>query len=66
MPNGDAAAAAGMDVVSGTADRRNGYDEDNKTRDYIAQYASRAGLDITVDSTAPSSPALWALWFEPI
>lgn len=37
MANGDAAAAAGMDVVSGTSDWRNGYDEDNKTRDYIAQ-----------------------------
>lgn len=36
MANGDAAAAAGMDVVPGTADRRQGYDEINKTRDYIA------------------------------
>ncbi|MFD6091322.1 hypothetical protein ACFWGN_04280 [Oerskovia sp. NPDC060338] len=36
MANGDAAAAAGMDVVPGTADRRTGYDEINKTRDYIA------------------------------
>lgn len=37
MANGDAAAAAGMDVVPGTADLRMGYDEINKTRDYIAQ-----------------------------
>lgn len=36
MANGDAAVAAGMDKVLGTADRRLGYDEDNKTRDYIA------------------------------
>lgn len=36
MANGDAAVAAGMDVVLGTADRRLGYDEINKTRDYIA------------------------------
>lgn len=36
MANGDAAAAAGMDVVPGTADRRTGYDEINKTRDYVA------------------------------
>ena len=40
MANGDAAVAAGMDVVSGTADRRLGYDEINKTRDYIAQRTS--------------------------
>lgn len=37
MANGDAAVAAGMDVVSPTADRRIGYDEINKTRDYVAQ-----------------------------
>jgi hypothetical protein len=36
MANGDAALAAGMDIVSGTADRRMGYDEINKSRDYIA------------------------------
>lgn len=37
MATGDDAIAAGMDVVPGTADRRQGYDEINKTRDYIAQ-----------------------------
>lgn len=36
MANGEAAAAIGWDTVSGTADRRQGYDEDNKTRDYAA------------------------------
>lgn len=36
MANGDAAAAKGMDVVAGSADRRLGYDEINKTRDYVA------------------------------
>lgn len=36
MANGDAAVAAGMDVVAGTADVRMGYDEINKSRDYIA------------------------------
>lgn len=66
MAIGDDAAAAGMDLVSGTEDRRNGWIEINATRDEIARRASRSGLDITVDSTAPSSPALWALWFEPI
>lgn len=38
MANGDAALAAGMDVVPGTADLRNGFDEDNKTRDYLAAH----------------------------
>ncbi|SDP07330.1 hypothetical protein SAMN04487788_1947 [Microbacterium testaceum StLB037] len=37
MATGDDALAAGMDVVPGTADRRLGYEEINKTRDYIAQ-----------------------------
>ncbi|MFD4990769.1 tail fiber domain-containing protein [Cellulosimicrobium cellulans] len=39
MANGDAAAAAGMDVVPGAADIRQGYDEVNKTRDYLAVHA---------------------------
>lgn len=38
MANGDAAADVGMDVVPGTADLRLGYDEINKTRDYIAAH----------------------------
>jgi len=38
MANGDDAAAAGLATVPGTADRRNGYDEINKTRDYIARH----------------------------
>ena len=37
MTNGDDAIAAGMDVVFGTHDRRLGYDEINKSRDYIAR-----------------------------
>lgn len=36
MANGDAAASAGMAVLIGTEDRRLGYDEINRTRDYIA------------------------------
>ena len=40
MANGDDAAAAGMDVLDGNEDRREGYDEINKTRDYIAQRTS--------------------------
>ncbi|MFN3948008.1 hypothetical protein [Microbacterium sp.] len=41
MANGEQAVSAGMDVVLGTDDRRQGYDEDNKTRDYIATRAVR-------------------------
>lgn len=37
MPIGDDATAAGYDLVGGTEDRRNGYLEINKTRDYLAQ-----------------------------
>lgn len=40
MANGDAAAAAGMDVVPPTGKVNKGYDEINKTRDYIAQRTS--------------------------
>lgn len=36
MTNGDAAAAAGMDVVAEVNDLRKGYDEINKSRDYLA------------------------------
>jgi len=38
MANGDDATAEGMDLVSGSASRSLGYDEINKTRDYIAQF----------------------------
>lgn len=38
MANGDAALAAGMDILDGNEDRRDGWDEINKTRDYITQY----------------------------
>ncbi|SEF13814.1 hypothetical protein [Jiangella alba] len=36
MANGDTAASVGMDVVPGSADINNGFDEINKTRDYLA------------------------------
>ena len=38
MPNGDAAADEGMDVVPGAMDLRDGFDEINKTRDYLANH----------------------------
>jgi len=43
MANGDAAAAAGMDVVSGAADIKKSYDEINKTRDYLAGHETAGG-----------------------
>lgn len=56
MANGDAAVAAGMAVVAGTADRRMGYDEINKTRDYIAQRTSTV-TPITKGGTGATSAA---------
>lgn len=52
MPAGDGtdATAAGMDLVASTADRRNGWFEINKTRDYIAQ--KTAALLTTIWSVA--------------
>lgn len=52
MANGDAAALKGMAVVSGTADRRLGYDEINKSRDYIA-----AEIDARVAADAGKAAA---------
>lgn len=45
MANGDAAAAAGMDVVPGTSDLRQGYDEINKSRDYAAAHQTTGTHD---------------------
>lgn len=42
MANGDDAAAAGLATVAGTNDRRLGYDEINKSRDYIARHFTGA------------------------
>jgi len=48
MANGDLAAAKGMAVVSGDADRRMGYDEINLTRDYVAmEIDNRNAADAT-------------------
>lgn len=51
MANGDAAAAAGMEVVPGTADARNGYDEINKSRDYIANHMIAGTHDASAIAT---------------
>lgn len=48
MANGDAAAAAGMDVVNGnTQDIRLAYDEENKGRDYLANHITTGGHLLT-------------------
>lgn len=49
MANGDDALAAGFDVVHPTDDRRMGYDEINKSRDYTAQLKD-------VVATSPPNP----------
>ena len=56
---GDGASAAGMALVPSTDAVTNGEDEINRTRDYVAQYASRGGplIDIWVQSTDPGHKA---------
>jgi hypothetical protein len=39
MAIGDDAAALGMDIMDGSEDKREGFIEINRTRDYIAQHA---------------------------
>lgn len=63
MAVGDAAAAAGMSLVLSTDDRQNGWEEDNRTRDYLAAHQTsgthaiskitglQAALDAKVDSS---------------
>lgn len=62
MAIGDDALADGMDLVTGTADRRNGWQEINKTRDYIAQrlksvIAALWPLPINKGGTGATTPA---------
>ncbi|QDZ14758.1 tail fiber domain-containing protein [Humibacter ginsenosidimutans] len=74
MAHGDAAAADGMAVVSGTADRRQGYDEINLTRDYVAgrlrtDFSNIAGgaVPVTAGGTGATNAAdaLTALGAQP-
>lgn len=53
MANGDAAAAAGYDLVAGTDDQRNGWDEINKSRDYTANVKTQTATDLA--GKAPTS-----------
>lgn len=51
MANGDKAAAAGMDVVAGSADLRQSFEEHNKTRDYLADHITDGTHDATAIAT---------------
>ena len=72
MAVGDKAAAKGMQVIPSNGLVRDGEDEINRTRDYIAdEIDARTAADntlrartpkITVASTAPASPAVGDLW----
>lgn len=54
---GAAAAAAGMDVVPGTSDLRKGYDEINKSRDYLAAHMTTGTHDASAIATGTLDPA---------
>jgi len=57
MANGDIAAQAGLDVLTGTESRRLGYDEINKTRDYVAEYGYKgSGFFAAVTDVIKSTP----------
>jgi hypothetical protein len=62
---GDDAVAAGMAKVAGGGAVRDGDDEINLTRDYIAQRAKRTGpqIDIWVQPTAPAH-AVGRVWIK--
>ncbi|WP_433721130.1 hypothetical protein [Microbacterium laevaniformans] len=56
--NGAAAAAAGMDVVRPLDPRSLGYDEINKTRDYIAALMARVSeLEEILTTPTPAEEA---------
>lgn len=57
MANGDAALEAGMDILDGNEDRREGYDEINKSRDYVAQFFNAAKAWVTAGFLGKSEAA---------
>lgn len=62
---GEAAAAAGLDVVAQSGKVRDGATEINKTRDMVAGVMTTRARS-KVSATAPTSPQVGDLWFEPI
>jgi hypothetical protein len=57
MANGDDAAAAGYDLVAGTADLRMGWDELNKSRDYTARVGTAKADVVHTHTSAQISDA---------
>lgn len=55
MTNGADAVADGMDVVSPSAPRKMGYDEINKTRDYITKRAKISDFEVVQDEVQNAS-----------
>lgn len=54
MATGDSAAAVGMDVVPSTADVKEGYEEINKTRDYLADHETTGTHDWSKITNQPA------------
>lgn len=57
MAIGDAAAAAGMNVVAGTDDRRKGYEEINRSRDYLAAHQTSGTHPASAITSGTLDPA---------
>jgi hypothetical protein len=69
MAAGDIAAAAGMDVVAESGEEGKvwqGAREINKTRDYVAERASREGLRISIGTADPSGGEDADIYFKVI
>jgi len=73
MATGDDAKAAGYSLVSGGDSMRNGDDEINKTRDYVAQVKAliptsksgyRTAAGITSGTAAPTGGADGDIYFQ--
>ncbi|WP_146185165.1 hypothetical protein [Microbacterium sp. HMWF026] len=65
MAVGDAAAAAGFQLVPGSLPANQIETEINRSRDYIAGVQTTRARS-KVSSTAPANPQVGDLWFEPI
>lgn len=65
MAVGDAASAAGLPLVPGTLPANQIETEINRTRDEVADVMTTRARS-KVSATAPASPQVGDLWFEPI